>query len=195
MSHSFTGSIEELKKIIEASGLEGDWKDETDKHTFKVKGKKRGVIIWYPSTMTLQFQGSEKIKAHNIQLYESANGQQNAGGAGEMSPTSKRNNSNSQQIFIVHGHDREAGHHSDGAHDADQTAGDAYLGLGDEVGHEALIGALREVGAELQAQEEHAIEHQQASRPECGAIPSGRLRAPPRIPRGRHRSLQRQTCA
>lgn len=72
--NSFTGTIEELQAIIADTGLDGDWMHEADRHTFKVKGKKRGVIIWYPSTMTLQFQGSEEAKASNIQKYESALG-------------------------------------------------------------------------------------------------------------------------
>ncbi len=108
MSNSFTGTIEELEKIFAASGLEGDWTHESDRHTFKVNGKKRGVIIWFPSTMTLQFQGSEEVKAHNIQRYEAAFGQHGGGTSGQMPATVNQRNFHGQQIFIVHGHDTES---------------------------------------------------------------------------------------
>ena len=44
--------------------------------------------------------------------------------------------------------------------------------LGHEVGHEALVGALREVGTELETDEEQRVEDQQAGRAERFAVPA-----------------------
>ena len=108
MPNNFTGSLEDLKATVAASGLEGDWQDESDKHTFKVRGKKRGVIIWWPSTTTLQFQGSEDVRSHNIQRFETALGSHASGQSGQSPANGGSSRRNSQQIFIVHGHDTEA---------------------------------------------------------------------------------------
>lgn len=108
MPNNFTGTIEELKAIVAATGLKGDWQDESDKHTYKVQGKKRGVIIWWPSTTTLQFQGSEEVRAHNTQAFEAGLQQHGTADTGTITSNGNLPNRNSQQIFIVHGHDTEA---------------------------------------------------------------------------------------
>lgn len=108
MPSNFTGTLEDLRDIVTFSGLEGEWLDESDKHTFKVKGKKRGVIIWWPSTTTLHFQGSEEVQAYNTQRFEAALGQHSSGQTGQVAPNGNLPRRNLQQIFIVHGHDTES---------------------------------------------------------------------------------------
>ena len=73
------------------------------------------------------------------------------------------------------GHDGEAGDEADRAHDPDQPAGDADLLLRHEVRHEALVWALGEVGAELQAQEEQGVEDQRLGRAQGLPVPAARL--------------------
>ena len=72
-------------------------------------------------------------------------------------------------------HDTEAEDDPGRAHDADEPARDPDLGLGDEVGHEALVGALGEVRAQLEPREERGVEEEQTGRAECRAVPAERL--------------------
>lgn len=109
MTRNFSGTIEVLENIIEATGLKGEWKHEPDKHVFKVTGKKQGVITWYPTTTNLQFQGSKEIIDQNTQKFDSIIQGHNPDELTSATPlASSHSTLNSQQIFIVHGHDQEA---------------------------------------------------------------------------------------
>ena len=64
------------------------------------------------------------------------------------------------------GHDAEPEDDAGRAHDPDEAAGRPDLGLRHEVGDEALVGALGDVGAQLESDEERGVEQEQAARPE-----------------------------
>lgn len=59
MKITFTGSITELKTKLAELG--GEWQDNPNMHSLRVNG---GIMNWYGSTGTLQFQGKSKPKAH-----------------------------------------------------------------------------------------------------------------------------------
>ncbi len=98
MTNKFTGSLEELKGLM--AGTAGDWSsDGNGKHTFRTKDG--GVMNWWPSKGTLQFQGAEVGKA-KIQAALDAEGVTSPSMTSVATAVEKR------QIFIVHGHDAEA---------------------------------------------------------------------------------------
>lgn len=59
MKHVFTGSFTELQNYF--VGIDGDWDDsQPNKKVFRARG---GVLNWYESTGTIQFQGKEPGKS------------------------------------------------------------------------------------------------------------------------------------
>ena len=71
MSDRFCGTIEELKKAVEDTGISGDWKDESIIRTssnnneyisvkYRFRGENREVLNWWDRTKTLSFQGKNK---------------------------------------------------------------------------------------------------------------------------------------
>lgn len=98
MTQVFHGTADELRGLVEATGLQGEWKEnvETKQHTFR--GKTGEVLNWWPSKGTLSFQGK------NIQGFE-ALFTETVRTKGQVAPAAA---AATAKIFVVHGHDRDA---------------------------------------------------------------------------------------
>lgn len=100
MPPKFKGSLDELKAVIEAAGIEGEWKAEAgSKYSFRSQDD--GVLNWWPGTGTVQLQGQNAGKAALEAALSSA----------EVAPAqsaAKPAVAPQRQIFIVHGHDMPA---------------------------------------------------------------------------------------
>ena len=93
----FHGDFKELHAAVSASGVAGDWRDESGgKHMFR--GKRGEVLNWWPSKGTLLFQGKNKEE------FETRLETVLAEGTGYTQSSSPED----AKIFLVHGHDREA---------------------------------------------------------------------------------------
>jgi hypothetical protein len=53
--NKFNGSFQDLCNRVAATGLAGEWEDQGNKKIFRAYGG--GVLCWYVSTRTVQFQG------------------------------------------------------------------------------------------------------------------------------------------
>ncbi|WP_036286191.1 TIR domain-containing protein [Methylocystis sp. ATCC 49242] len=93
----YHGSLEELQAAIETNGTQGTWKSDEQKHCFRARTGE--ILNWYPSTGTLQFQGQRNPDFES--LIEASLGKEVV-----LKKTPAR--TGAAQIFIVHGHDREA---------------------------------------------------------------------------------------
>ena len=96
MASRFRGSLKELKSLIKTSGIQGDWKEEAGKHSFR--SNDGGIPNWLSNTGTFQLQGQSAGKA----ALEAALADAVPASAQVAAPTQQR------QIFIVHGHDTDA---------------------------------------------------------------------------------------
>lgn len=90
-------SLENLQALIETTGFSGTWESGESKHCFRARSGE--ILNWYPSTGTIQFQG-QKNPAFEQKIEEVL--------GIEISPKGANNPPHTAQIFIVHGHDREA---------------------------------------------------------------------------------------
>lgn len=105
MACSFEGSIEELQAKVAASGVNGAWTtDGNGKHTFR--SKKNGILNFWPSKGTVQFQGAAGPKAELEAIFgEDVGAAMPVGAAmGAPLPVADRRT----KIFVVHGHDSTA---------------------------------------------------------------------------------------
>lgn len=105
MASSFDGTIEQLKEKISAAGISGDWsEDGVGKHCFR--SKKGGLLNFWPSKNSLQFQGKPEPKAELEAIFSgqapsaSVRAASNGGTAKNVDRRTK--------IFVVHGHDYTA---------------------------------------------------------------------------------------
>jgi predicted nucleotide-binding protein len=95
----FKGSLEELQAAVAAAGIVGSWSEEAGgKHCFR--SKEGGILNWWPTTGTLQFQGPIEAKSA---LEEVLAGAVRLPVAKPSAPSKPK-----RQIFIVHGHDTDA---------------------------------------------------------------------------------------
>jgi hypothetical protein len=51
----FKGTFDELQALVEQTGIPGEWESEGVKRTFRTW--ENGVLNWWESTKTIQFQG------------------------------------------------------------------------------------------------------------------------------------------
>ena len=103
MTRKFEGDINELKTLLQQSGIPGRWQDDSKgKHTFR--NTDGGVINWWQNTGTLNFQGNAKAKAALEAVFDGTSLVQSPS---VVTPGHKKAGGH-KQIFIVHGHDTEA---------------------------------------------------------------------------------------
>ncbi len=101
MADFFHDGIEALKARISAGGVIGKWAEEAGgtKHVFR--SRERGILNYWPSKGTVQFQGRPEAQAPLRAVLESdAN-------AFEPQPTAVKKDERTK-IFVVHGHDTQA---------------------------------------------------------------------------------------
>jgi predicted nucleotide-binding protein len=95
----FHGSIEDLKILVEACGLIGEWTDRPENgghHLFRAKTGE--VLNWWPSKGTITFQGK------NQDVFRD----KLAAAAGAPIQPKPASAPPAAKIFVVHGHDRDA---------------------------------------------------------------------------------------
>ena len=103
MANKFDGTLEELRALVKAAGLKGEWEDDGQgKHTFRSGDE--GVLNWWPSRGTVQLQGQSKAKARLEKAIEGGRTKIPE----EVSRPSPESLRRAKQIFIVHGHDSDA---------------------------------------------------------------------------------------
>ncbi len=104
--NAFHGEIDELKAAVQATGLRGEWSEDADggKHSFKTQTG--GVMNWWSSKGTLQFQGKSTAKDDlEAKVVEQLNNPDN--NTQEFYQTPAKADA-TQGIFVVHGHDSDA---------------------------------------------------------------------------------------
>lgn len=99
MASTFKGTIDQLKELIAAANIHGEWSEGAGKHSFR--SQDGGVLNWWPSKGTLQFQGKPEGKSP---LEMALSG----GAVMRPAPVSVAATVAPSQIFIVHGHDASA---------------------------------------------------------------------------------------
>ena len=58
----FTGTVQELKQLVEASGLKGRWQPDSEGARFVTDGG--GILLWYgPIIRTIMIQGKEPSRS------------------------------------------------------------------------------------------------------------------------------------
>lgn len=95
MADKFYGSIEKLKAAY--ASIDGEWNLAGDKYIFR--SKDGGIINWWSSNKTIQFQGNPAVKKKLQDLFASMKSGETV--TAQLATPRK-------QIFIVHGHDMEA---------------------------------------------------------------------------------------
>ncbi len=105
MANKFHGSIDELKDSVKTANILGKWQDDgTGKHSFRARNG--GIMNFWESNGTLQFQGAQKAKAELEQAISLALSCDSESGQYLRQSTSSA--SVKRHIFIVHGHDSNA---------------------------------------------------------------------------------------
>ncbi|HVQ67944.1 MAG TPA: TIR domain-containing protein [Bradyrhizobium sp.] len=105
MSTNFEGDIEELRAKVASAAIAGDWsEDGQGKHSFR--SRKGGILNYWPSKGTLQFQGKLEPRSELEAIF--------SGNASAISPSRvddtarQRLTDQRTKIFVVHGHDHAA---------------------------------------------------------------------------------------
>jgi predicted nucleotide-binding protein len=102
---NFEHGIEELKGKMASAGITGDWSDDGQgKHSFR--SQKGGILNFWPSKGTLQFQGKAGPKAE-LEAVFSADGSAPARPVHDHNVPQKIADQKTK-IFVVHGHDHTA---------------------------------------------------------------------------------------
>src|SRR5262245_4084761 len=93
---SFTGSIDELKAGVDATGIVGAW-EEKPNQCWRFRAKDGAGLNWSSTRGTLWFDGPENAKTQMILAVDAILGSGSA-----IKPDENRT------IFVVHGHDGDA---------------------------------------------------------------------------------------
>lgn len=96
----FLGEIDGLKSAVAKVGLRGSW-DELESN-YRFRDKKGHIINWWPSTGTIQFQGT-KNDALEASLFDAFDDDDEV-----ALPEIVGSVQNEKKVFIVHGHDKAA---------------------------------------------------------------------------------------
>lgn len=103
MTRKFEGGLNELKELLEQSGISGRWQDDAKgKHTFRDTGG--GILNWWQNTGTLNFQGNANATAALEAVFDDTS----LGQSSSVITSGHKKVRDHKQIFIVHGHDTEA---------------------------------------------------------------------------------------
>ncbi len=104
MKIKYHKGIDELRRLIDASGIIGNWiEDNKGKHPNKYtfKSQQKGTLNYWPRTGTIQCQGKEKAKTELEAIFTS-------GGTEPSLPSTAAPKDKKTKIFVVHGHDPTA---------------------------------------------------------------------------------------
>lgn len=105
MGASFEGTAEDLMAKIAEAGISGEWAtDGNGKHSFR--SRKGGVLNFWPSKGTLQFQGKADPKSELEAIFSDQISLDMP--AGVAKNTAKKEPNQRTKIFVVHGHDHGA---------------------------------------------------------------------------------------
>ncbi|HYD69359.1 nucleotide-binding protein [Azospirillum sp.] len=105
MAASFEGGIEDLKDKVASAAIVGEWSDDNQgKYSFR--SKKGGVLNFWPSKGTLQFQGKPEPKAELEAIFSvcESNGLRPIANNSVLQKVADQKT----RIFVVHGHDHAA---------------------------------------------------------------------------------------
>jgi len=97
----FRGTIDDLMKLVEASGIEGQWTGPDGKK-FAFRTLDGAILNWWIETKTVQFQGPAEAKDRLIQAATPAIERGAPLGFKPAASAAK------PEIFVVHGHDVSA---------------------------------------------------------------------------------------
>ena len=97
----FSGTVEELKALVNEVGSRGDW-SETE-HGYQFRSKNGAILNWFPSTGTIQYQGPKTAREGLEQALAKLP-------APDASKTVRAAVAKDElpRVFVVHGHDDTA---------------------------------------------------------------------------------------
>ncbi|WP_118976745.1 TIR domain-containing protein [Taibaiella koreensis] len=93
----FFGNLEALQNLVNTNGLVGNWSEITNAHKFSTNDG--GVLLWYPSTKTLQCQGRGPSKSTIQKLINSIDEN------GIVTESATVAHVTTSEVFVVYGHD------------------------------------------------------------------------------------------
>lgn len=102
-----TGSLEDLKTIVQACGFTVD-EVRDQEHSHQIRTKQGAIINWFPSTGTVSLQGSPEAKQRFSDAWAAYSGLPRTPVVGEAVPAPvhpSNPNTASKKVFVVHGHD------------------------------------------------------------------------------------------
>ena len=106
MAKKFSGTLEELKRIVSAAGFHGEWGEQNGKHIFR--SSNGGMLNWWKKTNTISPQGDKDGGAEIMRALDP----HLDGDAPKKRTTAKSAPSvvasAQPQVFVVYGHDKEA---------------------------------------------------------------------------------------
>lgn len=94
----FHRTIEELKTLVDACGLAGEWSEKPENGLHCYRAKTGEILNWWPSKGTVQLQGKNPDGFRD----------KLAGASGTPIAPKPVATTTAAKIFLVHGHDREA---------------------------------------------------------------------------------------
>jgi predicted nucleotide-binding protein len=94
----FHGTIEDLKTVVEACGLAGEWSEKPENGLHSYRAKTGEILNWWPSKGTVQLQGKNPDGFRD----------KLASASGTPIAPKPVATTTAAKIFLVHGHDREA---------------------------------------------------------------------------------------
>lgn len=94
----FLGDIEELKALVEACGLVGEWSEKPENGLHCYRARTGEILNWWPSKGTVQLQGKNPDSFRD----------KLASASGAPVTPKPVATTTVAKIFLVHGHDREA---------------------------------------------------------------------------------------
>lgn len=94
----FHGPVDELKTLVEACGLAGEWSEKPENGLHCYRAKTGEILNWWPGKGTINFQGKNADQFRD----------KLAAAAGAPVQPKPAAASPAAKIFVVHGHDRDA---------------------------------------------------------------------------------------
>src|SRR5262249_32036448 len=93
----FRGSIDDLRQVVESTGIDGKWSGP-DGQKVQFRTDDGAILNWWSKTYTLQFQGPEDPTKRLNDAFAAAIEGRKPGIAAPAAAVKP-------QIFVVHGHD------------------------------------------------------------------------------------------
>lgn len=108
MADDFHDGIDALKARVAASGISGQWNEDTIGNKYAFRSRERGILNYWPNTGTVNFQGNPAAKEALRAVLGGEGPSAIEPAAIPISVEEPQAAPDKTKIFIVHGHDTQA---------------------------------------------------------------------------------------